>query len=150
MVLLPNYTALLSVLLSPVVSIASKIAFFGTLYGTLGMNYTVVSSMTVILISLLFGINAALLVYYIRRAQGSVVTAARNTSASGVFAAFFGVGCGSAVVAVLFKLIGIGWIVTYLPLHGAEFGLIGVLLLVLVSYSLIKKINDPLTCEVHK
>jgi len=35
-----------------------------------------------------------------------------------------------------------------LPLHGAEFGVIGVGLLVLTLYSFAKRINDPMLCTV--
>lgn len=153
MLLLPNYSVLLSVLLSPLVSIISKMAFFGSLYGGLTTNFSVVSAASVILISALFGINAALLMFYIKRARGAGKSGtARNTTVGGIVAATLGIGCaacGSAVVAVVLQLFGVGFITSFLPLHGAEFGLIGVALLLLVTRSLAKKINDPLVCPIE-
>lgn len=152
MLLLPNYSVLLSVLLSPIVSLLSKVAFFASLYGSLATNFTILAAATVVLIALLFGVNASLLLYYIRRARGAGrVSAASATSFGGIVAAVFGIGCaacGSALVAITLQLFGVGWLVSYLPLHGAEFGLIGLGLLFFTTYTLCKKINDPLTCAV--
>lgn len=152
MVLLPNMAVLSAVLFSPAVSALSKVAFVGALYGSLVTNFTIVSAVSVVLISGLFGINAALLGYFIKRARGvGKVRATRTTTLSGMVAAVLGVGCaacGSAVLVVVLKLIGIAWIISYLPLHGAEFGLIGVGLLLLTTRSLARKISDPLVCPL--
>lgn len=153
MVLLPNYAVLLSVLFSPVVSTVSKVAFFGSLYGSLATNFTILAAVSVVLIALLFGVNAALLVYYIRRMQSQTgrMAVAGTTTVGGFVAALLGIGCaacGSAVVAIMLQLVGVGWLVSYLPLHGAEFGLLGVLLLCVTTWTLIRKINQPAVCPI--
>jgi hypothetical protein len=51
-------------------------------------------------------------------------------------------------LAGAFKLLGIAWLLTYLPWQGAEFGVLGVLLLGLTTYTLCKRIDDPVTCPV--
>lgn len=150
MVLLPHYSILLSVLLSPVVSLLSKVAFFGSLYGSLATNYSLFAACTVVMISMLFGVNAALLLFYVRRAQKiSRFRETHATTVGGLTAAALGIGCaacGSAIIGILLQFLGIGWIVSYLPLHGAEFGFLGVILLLFTTYSLAKKIDDPLVC----
>lgn len=152
MVVVPSYATLLAIFLSPVVSVISKIGFFFTLYGSLGTNYTVVAAVTVVAISGLFGVNAALLTCYIRRARGTTsLKAAGQATFGGTVAAVFGIGCaacGSAVVLVLLQLLGITWVISYLPLHGAEFGLFGVGLLLYTTYTLARRIDAPLVCPV--
>lgn len=152
MLLLPNYSILLSVLLSPVVSMVSKAAFFATLYGSLSTNFTILAAASVIMIALLFGVNAALLLYYIRRVRGlGAAKVAQSATLGGLVAALLGIGCaacGSAVIAIVLQLVGVGWLLTVLPLHGAEFGLLGVVLLLVTTRSLARRINDPAVCPI--
>jgi len=150
MLLLPNYSVLLSVLLSPVVSLMSKAAFFTSLYGSLATNYTILAASSVVAIALLFGVNAALLLFYIRKSRSvNKISTTRTATVGGLVAAVLGIGCaacGSAVIAIVLQFIGVGWLMTYLPLHGAEFGLLGVVLLFYTTYTLAKKIHDPQVC----
>jgi len=152
LLLLPNKALLFSVLLSPVVSLMSKAAFTISLYGSLGSNFTLLTATYTVLIAFLFGVNASLLWYYAARARG-IVQSNRTltfTGLGGFVSGLFGIGCaacGAILFAGVLKLLGIAWLVTYLPLHGAEFGVLGVVLLLVTSYSLIKRINDPLVCQ---
>ena len=106
------------------------------------------------MIAFLFGVNASLLWYYAARAR-RLTKADRSltfTGLGGFISGLFGIGCaacGTILFAGLVKLLGIAWLVTYLPLHGAEFGMVGVVLLLITSYSLIKRINDPLLCTIN-
>lgn len=152
MVIVPQYSLLASIFLSPVVSVISKLAFLGSLYGVIGTNYTYVAAAVVVSVSVLFGINTALLLYYIRSRRGvGTARAAQATSLSGVVAAAFSMGCaacGSAVLLAFLQLFGAAWMINYLPLHGTEFGLIGVALLLYTTYTLAKAIHAPKVCTV--
>jgi len=154
LLLLPNQAILFSVLLSPVVSLTSKVAFFISLHGTLLTNFTLFTAAYTITIAALFGVNASFLWFYISQSRGRSRSARTITftGVGGFTSGLLGIGCaacGTVILSGLLQLLGIGWLVTYLPLHGAEFGIIGVILLMVTTYSLAKRINDPVVCPVE-
>jgi hypothetical protein len=148
--LLPNLDALGAVWSSSAVSVSFKLAFLFSLYGSLFSNFTVLSMIYLLLTAVLFGINIAFLTFYIRRRRGKGPNVtAPLASLGGLVASMFGIGCaacGSVIITAVLSIFGGAGLLLMLPFHGAEFGLIGlVLLLVSISY-LAKRIEDPLTC----
>ena len=81
---LPNFS-LLGQVLHPdsAGTISEKANFVFSLYGSIGTNFTVVSASYTIAIAVLFGINIALLSYYIARARGGV-SGVGSTGAAGI------------------------------------------------------------------
>ena len=153
LLLLPNKAVLLDVLSSSVISFAAKFSFLVSLYGSLGSNFTLFTASYTVLISLLMGVNVSLLWYYGARARrlSKIDRTVTFTGIGGFVSGLFGIGCaacGTILVAGILKLLGIAWLITYLPLHGAEFGIIGVGLLLFTTYLLTKRINDPLLCKI--
>lgn len=150
--LLPNYTTLVQILFSGSVSFVSKVSFVLSLYASLLTNFTVFSALYLILVSVLFGINIALLTFYIRRRQErSHNTTAHLASIGGIISAVLGIGCaacGSVVLTAVLSLFGAGGLLLILPLHGIEFGIIGFILLLVSIRYLIKRINDPFVCPM--
>ncbi len=148
--LLPNYTILVQILASEVVSVWSKMVFVLSLYGTITTNYTLFSAANLLSVAVLFGVNITLLVYYIRRrqtAKGGVT--AQVASVGGLVSSILGIGCaacGSVVLTALLGMFGASGLLMLLPFHGVEFGLLGLLLLFISVRFLIKKIQDPLVC----
>lgn len=151
---LPNFS-LLSQVLHPdsAGTISEKANFVFSLYGSIGTNFSIVSASYTIAIAILFGINIALLAYYIRRARGG----ARNVGSSGaagiggLVSGIFGIGCaacGTFIFTSVLALFGATGLLVFLPFGGEEFGFIGVGLLVYSVYLLTKKINDPLVCDI--
>ena len=154
LLLLPNKAVLFDVLFSSAVTVSAKFSFVVSLYGSLGTNFTFLTASYTVLISLLMGVNVSLLWYYGARARrlSKVDRTITLTSIGGFVSGLFGVGCaacGTILVAGLLKLLGIAWLLTYLPLHGAEFGVVGVGLLAFTTYLLAKRISDPLLCKVE-
>ena len=102
------------------------------------------------MVAVLFGINIALLTYYIRRRQEKTGnTKASLASLGGIVSAGLGIGCaacGSVVLTSLLGMFGAGSLLLLLPLHGAEFGIVGLILLLVSIRYLIKRIQDPLVC----
>jgi len=153
LLLLPNREVLADVLFSSSLGWFTKVSFVLSLYGYLGTNFTVFTAIYTVVISLLLGINVSLLWYYGARAR-RLSRADHTLSFAGIggfISGLFGIGCaacGTILLAGVFKLLGITWLITYLPLHGAEFGIVGAVLLGLTSYLLAKRINDPLVCEL--
>lgn len=152
--LLPNYSLIEKVSSSSSQTTFDKITFVGKLYGGISTNHSLFSASLLIVMAMLFSLNTTLLLYYVRRAQ--VNTASLRTvhlsGIGGMVSGILGIGCaacGSVILASVFGTLGGGVFIAWLPLRGAEFGLIGIILLLSSSWLLIKKINDPLTCTAR-
>lgn len=151
-ILLPNVPILLQVFASGDVSFLGKTAFLWSLFGSLYTNFTAFSATYTIIVSLLLGVNIALLTFYIRRRQiGSKNYAGNTAGFLGAVAGAFGVGCaacGSIILTTVLASLGAGGLLLLLPFHGTEFGVLGIILLVFSVHQLAKRIDDPLVCSV--
>lgn len=149
-VLLPNLALMSEVLHSSVISVHEKVSFLFSLYGGISTNNTALSAVLILLLPVLISINTALLIYYVRRAQRLAATSSSvSASISGVVSGVLGIGCaacGSIILTTFLATIGAGGLLIWLPLHGAEFGMIGVALLLFSIFYISKKIDDPLLC----
>ena len=148
--LLPNTAVLVQVLGSDAVLLSTKLTFLLSLYGSLLTNYSLLSAALLLVTALLFGVNVALLTYYIkRRRRVSGDAAAKLAGVGGTVSALFGIGCaacGSVVLTSVLGLFGASGLLLMLPYHGAEFALLGIVLLTIATYYLAKRIADPLVC----
>lgn len=147
----PNQVAISSVLNSATVSLSSKILFLVDIYGSLLTNFTLVTGLYLILVSILFSINISLLIYYIRRRlSGDGCKSIHVTTFGGFISSILGVGCAACGSIIFTTLLGTSssGLLIYLPFHGFEFGFLGFSLLILSTYYIIKKINDPLVCPI--
>lgn len=151
--LLPNLGLITQVFDTKGITLATKLSFFFGLYGSLFTNFDLLSAGNLLLISVLFGTNIALLIYYIRRQQIAMGnTSLHFASVGGLISGLFGIGCaacGSVILTALLGTFGASGFIVFLPFHGAEFGLIGVIFLLVSIYYLIKRINDPLICRLY-
>jgi len=149
--LLPNRQLLVGVLASDSIGFASKFSFVWSLLGSISTNFSPFSAAYLILVAVMFGINIALLIYYIRRRQlKDSDKSVQLANLGGAVSALFGIGCmacGSVVLTALFGIFGAGAVIAFLPLHGFEFGIIGIALLSFSIYYIIKRVNDPLVCQ---
>lgn len=147
---LPNLHLITRTMSSQSMTFIEKTNLILSLLGSLKTNFTVWSLITTITIATLTGIQVSLLVYYLRKFIG-----AKNElgmSVSGIFLSILGVGCASCGSVILTSVIGLSSttaIITYLPLRGEEFGLIGISILLFAIYSLVKKIQQPYGCEIR-
>ena len=67
----------------------------------------------------------------------------------GIFISVLGLSCatcGIGLLASLLSLFGLSGLVVYFPLHGLEFGFLGLLVLNISNYVLIKRIKNPFVC----
>lgn len=149
-VLLPNREIIIQLISASAIGVGEKLFFVSSLYGSLVLNYGVVSITYILGVSVLFGINIALLTYYVRRRQSQTKgKTAHVTSLAGLVSGIFGIGCaacGSIILTSVLGLFGAGGLILFLPFNGSEFGFIGLFLLGYSIYYLIKRINDPLVC----
>lgn len=147
---LPNLRLIIEIMGHPSVSLAQKIELPLSLLGSIATNFTTLSALSTVLIAILFGMNVAMLVYLVRSRAALLHKSGAATGTLGLLSGIFGIGCaacGSLIVTSVLSLLGAGGALAYLPLRGAEFGLIGVALLLWSTYALSKRIGDPLICS---
>lgn len=151
---LPNIPLIAKVLTYDSASVLDKLSFVLSLYGSIATNFTVVSALYTLLIALLFGIQVALLVYYICRVRGGIdkVHKAGTVGLGGLISGVLGIGCtacGTFILTSVLVLFGATGFLAVLPFGGEEFGFLGVALLGYSVMLLVKKISDPLTCPIN-
>lgn len=103
------------------------------------------------LFGLLLGLNTVLLLQYIYRKRRQTICieypdrGGTVSTISGTVAAIFGIGCaacGSAILLAFLNIFGAGGLLLWLPLHGEEFSIIGILLLTYATWLLLGKANS--------
>ncbi len=148
-VFLPNLTLVWTIANSPAL-LSGKFALLVSLYGAIGTNFTLLAASYTILMSLLFGLNVALLIYLVRSRSVGAVGKDAAVSVGGLVSGILGVGCaacGTFILSAVLGLVGAAGLLTLLPLGGEEFGIVGVLLLAYTTYALVKKIREPNVCS---
>ena len=148
---LPNVSLIVMVMGHPTIPLSQKLNLTISLLGSIATNFTPLAASYTIIIAVLFGINFAMIVYYLRR---RIV----GTKHNGIFTGFFGVAsgiigmgcaaCGSLILYSILSLFGTSWILSFLPLRGGEFGVLGVILLATSIYMTSRQIQNPATCKV--
>lgn len=150
-VLLPNIRLVAGVISSPDISFVNKFELPLSLLGSIGTNFTLLSASYTITIAILFGIYLAMLVYFIKNKVRDISQSGIATGTLGILSGILGVGCAACGVFLLTSLLsifGIAGIISYLPLDGGEFGIIGVILLATSIYMTAKKITTPQVCAI--
>ena len=152
---LPNLGLVWQITVSPSVPLIDKAEILLALVGSIGTNFTVFSALYTIAIAALFGINVAMVAYYLNLRKQSISRTGRAsaaTSLGGLASGFFGIGCaacGTFVLGPVLSLVGAGGLIALLPFDGQEFGLLGVGLLGFSIFFAAKKIREPLACPLE-
>jgi len=152
MVWLPNFRLISEILVSSNATVVEKIDFLFSLFGSIQTNFSVASASYAILIALLFGVNIALLSYYVHDKRVARAGSGAAVGVGGLISGIFGIGCaacGTVLLTPLLAVFGASGFLVLLPLGGEEFGFIGIGLLLYSSYILLHKVNEPLTCDVQ-
>ncbi len=150
-VLVPNWMLVWFGLSIEGIGFSAGFSFVWSIYGSLLTNFTPLSATVTVAMSLLFGLNVSLLVFYIRmmRGNGGAITRVGSLSLGGLISGFFGIGCavcGSVILTSLLSLFGAASLLVWLPLHGEEFSFLA---LVMLSYALVvvlRRINAGRVC----
>ncbi|HZD22589.1 MAG TPA: hypothetical protein VE569_04210 [Acidimicrobiia bacterium] len=145
---LPNLGLVWSVLTSGTMSVMDKAGFLWASLGAIGTNFTTLGAWLAGLVSLLFGLNLAFTVRYLRR---GLTARAGGVGVMGILAAALGVGCSSCGAVVLSFLLGTGAtasVVGLLPLAGQEFNLLAVGILAAGPVFAIHRLAQPDLCPV--
>jgi len=146
---LPNISLIWETVWSPSYEFGQKVAILWSSLGAIMTNFTALSRTFTILLAALTGMNIALFVYYLKSRLRLEREA--GTSLLGMFFGLVGVGCASCGSVILSSIFGLGATASFIglfPLDGAEFGLLGIIILLWANLSLVKKIQQPATCKI--
>ena len=151
---LPNFALIWKITVSPSVSLLDEVRILASLIGSIATNFTVFSGLYMTTVAVLFGMNAAMMTYYVRQRQRLNTQTGRTGVAAGLgglASGFVGIGCaacGTFVLGPVFSFVGAGGLVALLPLEGQEFGVLGIGMLCFSIFLVAKKLAEPLACAV--
>lgn len=148
---LPNIPLIVKVMGHPGIPLTQKLDLPISLLGSIVTNFTLLSASYTIAIAVLFGMNVAMIVYFLRRRVDDVKQAGMATGLFGITSGVIGMGCaacGSFLLMSVLSLFGASWILSFLPLGGGEFGILGVILLAASLHMTAKKIQNPAVCRI--
>ncbi len=148
---LPNIRLVLDIISSPDIPFVSKFELPISLLGSIATNFTQLAASYTIAIAILFGVYVAMIIYFLKRRIKEVGQRGIATGFLGFTSGVLGVGCaacGSFLLSSVLSLIGATGVLTFLPLGGSEFGIIGTVLLAVAVYMTAKQIEDPLVCKI--
>jgi hypothetical protein len=128
-------------------SVTASSSFTFALLGGITTLLSPIGAISLVLLGLLLGINTVLLIQYIARKRQQTIcidfgAGNRHLALGGTVASIFGIGCaacGSAILFGLLNILGAGSLLLWLPLHGEEFSIIGLVLLSYATWVLLGK-----------
>ncbi|MDP3784596.1 MAG: hypothetical protein Q8R12_00755 [bacterium] len=158
---LPNIGLLAEVFGVSSTLLETKLKLAWSLLGGIRTNFSLLSAGYTIAIAALFGINIAMVAYFLKQTrlrQGFGGQARDNlgkqnlaAGVGGVASGVFGIGCaacGSFILSAILSSLGAAGALAILPLRGGEFGILSVILLAISLFLISKKIAAPLMCNV--
>lgn len=147
---LPNFGLIGEVFSTSSAPLVAKLKVAISLLGGIGTNFSFLSAGYTIAIAVLFGVNIAMIVYFLKRTRARLARQDVAVGFGGIASGALGIGCaacGSFILSTALSSFGAASALVILPLRGGEFGVLSVVLL-LISLTLIsKKIAAPLICK---
>lgn len=144
---LPNLGLIWSVVTSDAMSAGDKAGFLWDSLGAIHTNFTVLGAWLAGTVAVLFGLNTAVTVHYLRRRLASGSTG--GLGAAGLLAALLGAGCSACGAVVLSFLVGTAATASFvaeLPLGGQELNLLAVTVLAVSLTVTARKLAAPAVC----
>ncbi len=111
-------------------------------------SFTTMGSILLVLSSVLTGISLTLVVYYVK--EKMISARAASSGMIGLFVSLFGIGCtscGTFLLSTFFGLTVGTTLSAFLPLHGVEFSVLGMVLLCWSIVYTLQKIEQPRVCK---
>jgi hypothetical protein len=96
----------------------------------------------------LSAINLAIAYTYVRIRGGAIMKSGLY-SGIGLLLAIFGVGCaacGTALLGIVLSFFGASAVLRFLPYEGQEIGYLGIIVLLIATYTLAQKLQAPNVC----
>ena len=157
---LPNIGLLAEVFGASSTPFETKLKLAWSLLGGIRTNFSLLSAGYTIAIAVLFGVNIAMVAYFLKRtrlrqgfggqARSGITRQDVATGFGGITSGALGIGCaacGSFILSATLSSLGAAGALAILPLRGGEFGVFGVILLAVSLFLIAKKIAAPLTCN---
>ena len=147
---LPNIGLIIDIFTTSSAPLAAKLKVAVSLLGGIGTNFSFLSAGYTIAIAALFGINLAMVAYFLKRTRAGLSKQNLAVGVGGVASGALGIGCaacGSFILTTALSSFGAASALAILPLRGGEFGILSVVLLVLSLILISKKIAAPLICK---
>ncbi|MBA3732957.1 hypothetical protein H0W91_01110 [Patescibacteria group bacterium] len=145
----PNLSLVGEVVFSHNFTLLGKINFLWSSLGAIATNFSMLSAFLLIIISLLFGLNMAVTIYYFKKRIA--FQKANGMSIPGMLSGLIGIGCASCGSVVLSTFLGVGAAASFtglLPFKGQEFSFLSIIILIVALYITGKKMSDPLVCSI--
>lgn len=133
------------------IPLAERLALSSHLLSSSIFDLAPFDTLLLITISILIGINVALIMLYVRARRTFLRSAGAAGGLFGTITALFGFGCaacGTLAVSPLLVALGASGALALLPFGGEELKYVGILLLILSVYFLARDINKPDVCRV--
>jgi hypothetical protein len=149
---LPNLQLIAEVLWSSA-EFWQRLKFPISLLGSITTNYSLLSASYTVIMAILFGLNVSLAIFFLRRRLTSLKQTGVAVGLLGVISGIFGIGCaacGSFLAMTFLTWVGAGALIGVLPLKGGEFGILGIILLLISLYLTARQIENPVTCRLHE
>lgn len=147
----PNLPLIVEIMGHPGIPFSQKFDLPISLLGSIATNFTLLSASYTVAIAILFGVNLAMTIYFLRRKVSEVRQSGVATGFIGLTSGVLGMGCaacGSLLLTSGLSLIGASGILAFLPLAGGEFGILGVILLLVSIHLIAKQIQNPAVCKI--
>lgn len=148
----PNYKLIGAVFATPGVALDIKLQLLASLFGGIATNFGALAAFSAAAIPVLFGVDIAMIVYFLRQKRARLprgeIAASVGGAASGVVAAGCAA-CGSFLLATMLSFLGASGALALLPLKGGELGLLSIALLLLSIFLIARKIVAPVVCEIR-
>ena len=146
----PNFGLISEVFNASSAPLASKLKVAFSLLGGISTNFSVLSAGYTIAIAALFGVNIAMVVYFLKRTRSRLARQDVAVGFGGVASGALGIGCaacGSFILSTALSSFGAASALAILPLRGGEFGILSVVLLLVSLLLISRKIVAPLICN---
>lgn len=149
---IPNFRLIGAVFTTPDVALDTKLQLLGSLLGGVATSFGMLAAFSTVTIPLLFGVDIAMIIYFLRRRRAQLprgeIAASLGGTASGVVAAGCAA-CGSFLLVTILSFLGATGALALLPLRGGELGLLSIALLLLSIFLIARKIVAPAVCEIR-
>ncbi len=150
---MPNIGLITDVLQTTSAPFGAKLNLAVALLGGIRTNFSFLSASYTVAIAILFGMNIAMIGYYLKRKQTSLRRQEAMAGMGGMASGMLGVGCaacGSFLLSSFLSFAGASGALALLPLRGGEFGILSVILLGFSVALISRKIAEPLVCNLQK
>lgn len=132
----------------PILSGVEKLnLFFSSLFDLSSLRSF---DMLILVILFIFSLSLLFILFYVLFNESKKISKKKSLLGMiGVFLSVLGfscVSCGIGMLASILSLFGLSSLSLYFPLHGLEFGFLGIIVINLTSYLILKRIKNPFIC----